>query len=249
MFHQSLTPVAGSLLASAGGRHTGHRGAGHARGAAPARLAGVAGGPGRRAAHGHRLVGLSAGRWRSNAAAAGVVFAVWPVMWIVFAALLLYNVAVDFGPLRRISRLGVPASAGRPARRADRHRLLLRRAARRHFGLRNAHRHHLVAADPDRLARRIEALTFTLIFNTAPVAFGALGVPITVLGKGHRPAGRNARRHGRPAVAVLRAAAAVLCDGRLRRPALHRRAVASAAGRGRKLRTRAVRQSTSATTS
>ena len=27
----------------------------------------------------------------------------------------------------------------------------------------------------------LEALTFTLIFNTAPVAFGALGVPITVL--------------------------------------------------------------------
>ena len=29
----------------------------------------------------------------------------------------------------------------------------------------------------------LEALDFTLIFNTAPVAFGALGVPITVLGE------------------------------------------------------------------
>ena len=29
----------------------------------------------------------------------------------------------------------------------------------------------------------LEALTFTLIFNTAPVAFGGLGVPITVLGQ------------------------------------------------------------------
>ena len=29
----------------------------------------------------------------------------------------------------------------------------------------------------------IEALTFTLIFNTAPVAFGALGAPVTVLGQ------------------------------------------------------------------
>ena len=29
----------------------------------------------------------------------------------------------------------------------------------------------------------LEALTFTLIFNTAPVAFGALGVPVTVLGQ------------------------------------------------------------------
>ena len=29
----------------------------------------------------------------------------------------------------------------------------------------------------------LEALTFTLIFNTAPVAFGALGAPVTVLGR------------------------------------------------------------------
>ncbi len=29
----------------------------------------------------------------------------------------------------------------------------------------------------------LEALTFTLIFNTAPVAFGALGAPVTVLGQ------------------------------------------------------------------
>ena len=28
----------------------------------------------------------------------------------------------------------------------------------------------------------LEALVFTLIFNTAPVAFGALGVPVTTLG-------------------------------------------------------------------
>ena len=28
----------------------------------------------------------------------------------------------------------------------------------------------------------LEALVFVLIFNTAPVAFGALGVPVTVLG-------------------------------------------------------------------
>ena len=34
----------------------------------------------------------------------------------------------------------------------------------------------------------LEALVFVLIFNTAPVAFGALGEPITVLGRRHRPA-------------------------------------------------------------
>ncbi len=52
----------------------------------------------------------------------------------------------------------------------------------------------------------LEALTFTLIFNTAPVAFGALGTPITVLGAGHRPARRQARRHGRTPAAIHRAA-------------------------------------------
>ncbi len=44
----------------------------------------------------------------------------------------------------------------------------------------------------------LEALTFTLIFNTAPVAFGALGVPITVLGAvTHLPADSLAKMVGR----------------------------------------------------
>lgn len=44
----------------------------------------------------------------------------------------------------------------------------------------------------------LEALTFTLIFNTAPVAFGALGVPITVLGAvTHLPTDSLAKMVGR----------------------------------------------------
>ncbi len=44
----------------------------------------------------------------------------------------------------------------------------------------------------------LEALTLTLIFNTAPVAFGALGVPITVLGAvTHLPTGALAKMVGR----------------------------------------------------
>ena len=41
----------------------------------------------------------------------------------------------------------------------------------------------------------LEALVFVLIFNTAPVAFGALGVPVTVLGAvtGLPASGRLAR--------------------------------------------------------
>ena len=112
----------------------------------------------------------------------GMVFAVWPVMWIVVNALLLYNVAVASGRfdafrdwviehlpndrrvvlvvigfcfgalLEGISGFGTPIAITSA--------LLI-----------------LVGYEP------IEALTFTLIFNTAPVAFGALGAPVTVLGQ------------------------------------------------------------------
>ena len=117
-----------------------------------------------------------------DAVAAGVTFALWPVMWIVFNALLLYNIAVLSGRfdafrdwvlehlpndrrvvlvvigfcfgclLEGISGFGTPVAITSA--------LLI-----------------LVGFPP------IEALTFTLIFNTAPVAFGALGAPVTVLGQ------------------------------------------------------------------
>ncbi len=116
-----------------------------------------------------------------NAIANGGVFALWPVMWIVINALLLYNVAVRSGRfdafrnwiasylpndrrvvlvvvgfcfgalLEGISGFGTPVAITSA--------LLI-----------------LVGFPP------LEALVFVLIFNTAPVAFGALGVPVTVLG-------------------------------------------------------------------
>jgi lactate permease len=117
-----------------------------------------------------------------DSVAAGMVFALWPVMWIVFNALLLYNIAVASGRfdafrewilahlpndrrivlvvigfcfgclLEGISGFGTPVAITSA--------LLI-----------------LVGFPP------LEALTFTLIFNTAPVAFGALGAPVTVLGQ------------------------------------------------------------------
>ena len=112
----------------------------------------------------------------------GAVFALWPVMWIVFTALLLYNIAVISGRFdafrdwmlehlpddRRVVLVLIGfcfgcllegiAGFGTPV--AITSALLI-----------------LVGFQP------LEALTYTLIFNTAPVAFGALGVPITVLGQ------------------------------------------------------------------
>lgn len=111
----------------------------------------------------------------------GMVFALWPVMWIVFTALLLYNLAVAAGRFdafrdwvldhlpndRRIVLVVIAFCFG----------ALLEGIAG--FGTPVAITSSLlimVGFQP------IEALTYTLIFNTAPVAFGALGVPITVLG-------------------------------------------------------------------
>jgi lactate permease len=180
MFHQILTPVAGSLLLSI------------VVAALPIATVLVALGILRRPAWQASLAGLIVGLviamlvWQFpvglafNSVAAGSVFALWPVMWLVFNALLLYNIAVISGRfdafrdwvlehlpndrrvvlvvigfcfgclLEGISGFGTPVAITTA--------LLI-----------------LVGLPP------LEALTVTLIFNTAPVAFGALGTPITVL--------------------------------------------------------------------
>jgi lactate permease len=139
------------------------------------------------------LVGLAAGLivavgvWQMpvelalDAVANGAVFALWPVMWIVVNALLLYNISVRSGHFeafrvwvvrhlpndRRVILVVVgfcfgallEGVAGFGAPVAITSSLLI-----------------LVGYPP------LEALVYVLIFNTAPVAFGALGAPVTVLG-------------------------------------------------------------------
>jgi lactate permease len=116
-----------------------------------------------------------------DSVANGAVFALWPVMWIVLNALLLYNVAVRSGRFdafrnwvvsylpndRRVVLVVVGFCFG----------ALLEGVSG--FGTPVAITSSLlilVGFPP------LEALVFVLIFNTAPVAFGALGVPVTVLG-------------------------------------------------------------------
>lgn len=135
------------------------------------------------------LVGLviAIGVWQLPAAMAlnsvgyGAVFALLPVMWIVFAALVVYNIAVKSGRFdlfrqwmlenlpndRRLVLLVIGFSFG----------CLLEGIAG--FGTPVAITSALLIGLG---FPALEALTFTLIFNTAPVAFGALGAPITVLG-------------------------------------------------------------------
>jgi lactate permease len=121
-------------------------------------------------------VGLAAG-----SIAYGATFAVWPVMWIVVNALLLYNIAVKSGRFdafrewvvnhlpndRRVVLVVIGYCFG----------ALLEGIAG--FGTPIAITSSLLIAVG---FPAMDALVFTLIFDTAPVAFGALGVPITVLG-------------------------------------------------------------------
>jgi lactate permease len=130
---------------------------------------------------------IAVGVWRmpvdlaGDAVLNGVVFALWPVMWIVLNALLVYNISVKSGRFeafrawliqhlpndRRIVLVVIGFCFG----------ALLEGVAG--FGVPVAITSSLlilVGFAP------LEALVFVLIFNTAPVAFGALGVPVTVLG-------------------------------------------------------------------
>jgi lactate permease len=97
-----------------------------------------------------------------NSAVAGATFALWPVMWIVFNALILYNIAVISGRFEAFRDWLV---ANLPN---DRRVVLV--VIGFSFGC-------LIALG----FPAIDALVFTLMFNTAPVAFGALGAPITTL--------------------------------------------------------------------
>lgn len=181
MFHQILTPVGGALLPS------------FLVAAIPVAIVWLMLGVLRRPAWQASAAGLIAGLiiavtvWRLpvglafNAIALGVMLALLPVMWIVYGALVLYNVAVKSGRFesfrlwmlehlpndRRLVLLVVAFSFG----------CLLEGIAG--FGTPVAITSALLIGLG---FPALEALTFTLIFNTAPVAFGALGVPLTVLG-------------------------------------------------------------------
>ena len=181
MFHQLLTPVADSLPLS------------FIVAALPVLTVLVLLGVLRRPAWQSSLAGLVVGLilaiavWglpaslAVNSIANGVVFALWPVMWIVVNALLLYNIAVESKRFdafrawvlnhlpndRRVVLVVIGFCFG----------ALLEGIAG--FGTPVAITSSLLilVGFP-----ALEALVFVLIFNTAPVAFGALGVPVTVLG-------------------------------------------------------------------
>jgi lactate permease len=181
MFHQLLTPVAGSLPLS------------FVVAALPVLTVLVLLGVLRRPAWQASLAGLVVGLiiaiavWSLPAGLAvnsvfnGVVFALWPVMWIVVNALLLYNISVES---KRFDAFRVWVISNLPN---DRRIVLV--VIGFCFGalLEGIAGFGTPVAITSSLLILIgfpalEALVFALIFNTAPVAFGALGAPVTVLG-------------------------------------------------------------------
>ncbi|HEV2703619.1 MAG TPA: L-lactate permease [Steroidobacteraceae bacterium] len=181
MFHQLLTPIGESL------------GASFCVAALPivalVLLLGVLRRPAWQAALSALVIAfvIAVGPWRMPVGPAiqsmlnGATFALWPVMWLVFNGLLLYNISVRSGRFeafrewmtsnlpndRRVMLVVIGFCFG----------ALLEGIAG--FGA-------PVAITSSLLIMMgfpaMEALVFVLIFNTAPVAFGALGIPVTVLG-------------------------------------------------------------------
>lgn len=181
MFHQLLTPVGNSLTLS------------FLVAILPIAtvliMLGVLKRPAWQAALAGLIVGLiiAIGVWQLpvnlglSAALMGGIFGLWPVMWIVINALFLYNIAVTSGRFdafrswvitrlpndRRVVLIVIGFCFG----------ALLEGIAG--FGA-------PVAITASLLIMcgfpALEALVFVLLFNTTPVAFGALGAPVTVLG-------------------------------------------------------------------
>jgi lactate permease len=181
MYKQLLTPVGDSLALSC------------LVGALPVVAVFLLLGVARRPAWQAALAGLiiafaiSVGVWgmpaglAANAVVNGAVFALWPVMWIVVNALLLYNIAVKSG---RFDAFRVWVIDHLPN---DRRVVLV--VIGFCFGalLEGVSGFGTPVAITSSLLMlcgfdALEALVFVLIFNTAPVAFGALGTPVTVLG-------------------------------------------------------------------
>jgi lactate permease len=111
----------------------------------------------------------------------GATFALWPVMWIVVNSLLLYNLAVRSGRFEAFRRWVVTHLPN------DRRIVLV--VLGFCFGalLEGIAGFGAPVAIISSLLilvgfPALDALVFVLIFNTTPVAFGALGVPVTVLG-------------------------------------------------------------------
>ena len=152
------------------------------------------------------------------AAVYGGAFGLFPIGWIILNAIFIYNLSVETGQFavlqkqlsgvsrdRRIQALLIAFSFG----------AFIEGAAG--FGAPVAITGALLIGIG---FRPLEAAKLALIGNTAPVAFGSLGIPLVTLEQSHRPRHPFVERDGGPATSDLFSHRAVLaggCAGRLAR--------------------------------
>jgi lactate permease len=105
----------------------------------------------------------------------GLVTGFFPIGWIVLNVIFLYRLTVEKARSSVCSARSAASRRPAPAAAAD--RLLVRRLLRGRLGLRHAGRRDRRDADRPRLLAA-RGLRPSLIANTAPVAYGALGTPI-----------------------------------------------------------------------
>jgi len=110
----------------------------------------------------------------------GFLYAIWPIMWIVFASLWLYNLAIANGSFEQLRRWMATHASGEPHIQA----ILVAFC----FGtlLEGTSGFGAPVAVSAFLLLGLgfssrDAVTLSLIANTAPVAFGGLGIPIVAL--------------------------------------------------------------------
>ena len=110
----------------------------------------------------------------------GFAYAVWPILWIVFAALWLYNLSVDIGNFDLLRRWMSEHASGDPCVQAILVAFCFGALLEGTSGF----------GSPVAVAGFLllglgfkprQAVTLALIANTTPVAFGALGIPIVAL--------------------------------------------------------------------
>ena len=110
----------------------------------------------------------------------GAVYALWPILWIVFTALWLYNLCCDTGKIELLRRWMEHHASGDPCIQAILVAFclgsLLEGTAG--FGAPVAMTSFLLVGLG---FKPLRAVLVSLIANTAPVAFGALGTPIVAL--------------------------------------------------------------------
>ncbi|KAI7878868.1 lactate permease [Lichtheimia hyalospora FSU 10163] len=116
-----------------------------------------------------------------SAIANGIVFANWPIMWIVVNAMWIYNISVRSGIFKLFRRWMLTNTP------ADKRVFLILIAYAFSAVLEGVAGFGTPGAICSALLvslgyKPLDALTFVLLFDTIPVAFGALGIPITTLG-------------------------------------------------------------------